>query len=194
MEDYLSNTKRLIETNIIRDGMSGNVSIKYDKDKGLSFEANLPDEDSILSLLHLMRRFILNDEGSSYNKVTGIIGRRFDNPSIRSMIKTQRNLYEGKEFQAQIKIKSNGTLINSEEILFDWLNAFEYHSDQTKRKELEKLHELMPFDVSRVAFLTLLTEKVKAIVNIANFIALLMGEVEMFETSAKLRVPDEFDE
>ena len=185
-KDYLSNTKKLCETKIVRSGMSGNLNFKYDKDKGTSFEVNLPEEDSILSLLHRMRQFILNDEYSSYNKVTGIIARRFNHKSINSIIKKQRNLYDGKEFQGLIKIESNGRLINSEKVLFDWLNAFEYHTDQTKKQEIEELHKLMPLEASRAIFLMLITEKVKAIINIADFIALLVGEIEVIELKAKV--------
>ena len=141
LTDYLSNTRRLNEAKVVQSGMPGNLQLHYDKKNGtkLSLQATLPDEENILSFLHRMRRFILNDECSSYNRVTGIIARRFNDSSIRSMIKTQRKIYDGKDFQQLIQIESNGVLLNSEKMLFDWLNAFEYHSDQTKKEEIKLL-------------------------------------------------------
>ena len=183
-EDYLLNTERLLQSAIIREGMPGNLKINYSKATGLTCEINLPDEDNILAFLHRMRRFILNDERSSYNRVTGIIGRRFQSDGVRAFLKTQRKIYDGKAFQGMIEIHSNGTMINCEKTLADWLNAFEYHNDETKRAEIEKLHQIMPLEASRAVFLMLLTEKVKAIVAVADFIALLVGKVASIETKA----------
>lgn len=182
LEGYLENLKRLQESKLIIDGMPGGLKIHSDKENGLRCELSLPDEDSILAFLHRMRRFILSEENSSYDKVTGIIARRFDNSRIRSMIKNQRKIYDGRHFQSGIQIQSNGVTINSEKMLFDWLNAFEYHDDTTKREEIEKLHQLMPLDASRAIFLMLLTEKVKAIYTIADFVSLILGKVETIET------------
>jgi hypothetical protein len=184
LEDYLLNTAKLLKVKMIADGMSGHVSFNFDKNNGLSFETHLPKEENVLAFLHQMRKFILQNEYSSYNKVTGLISRRFNNTAIREIIKKQRKVYDGTEFQESVVIKSNNTIINSEKTLFDWLNAFEYHSEQPKKKQLEKLHELLPLEVSRVAFLTLLSEKVRAIIHIAKFVALLIGKAELFETYA----------
>lgn len=182
LEDFLTNIHRLLESKLIQEGAFGNLRLKFNKDTGFTFEVNLPEEDHILALLHRLRRFILNDERSSYNRVTGIIGRRFEDVAIRSMLKAQRGVYDGKEFQTGIQIESNGVLINSDKMLFDWLNAFEFHNDETKRKEIELLHRMMPLDASRAVFLMLLAEKVKAILNIGNFVALLLGKIETLET------------
>lgn len=184
LEGYLENLNRLQESKLVMDGMPGGLIIHSDDEKGLRCEVSLPDEDAILAFLHRMRRFILNDENSSYNKVTGIIAKRFESNRIRSMIKKQRKIYDGRQFQSGIKIKSNGVTINSDKMLFDWLNAFEYHDDTTKRAEIEKLHQLMPLDVSRAVFLMLLAEKVKAIYAIADFVALILGKVETIRTKA----------
>lgn len=122
---------------------------------------------------------------SPRNLVTGIIARRFTDPSIRGMVRAQRALYDGRDFQSQIRIESNNTVINCEETLMKWLNAFEFHTDETKRAEIEKLHQLMPLEASRAIFIMLLIEKVKAIMNIANFIELLLGRADSIETTSR---------
>ncbi len=185
LEGFVANAQRLLEARILKDGLSGNLTINYDREKGMSVKVTLPEEDLILAFLHRLRRFILNDEPSSYNKVTGIIARRFDDPSIRGMVRAQRALYEGRDFQSQIRIESNNTVINCEDTLMKWLNAFEFHTDATKRAEIEKLHQLMPLEASRAIFVMLLIEKVKAIVGISNFIELLLGRVESIETTSR---------
>lgn len=184
LEGYLANMERLSKSKIVSEGIPGTLTIKADIAGNFTHSVSLPDEDQILAFLHRMRRFILNDESSSYNTITGIIGRRFNNEKIRSMIKTQRKIYDGREFQSVIQIQSNGQMINSEKMLFDWLNSFEYHDDSTKRKEIEKLHKLMPLEASRAVFLMLLMDKVKAIFSIGDFVALILGKVETIETRA----------
>lgn len=69
-------------------------------------------------------------------------------------------------------------------MLFEWLNSFEYHDDQTKKEQIEKLSQLLPFKANRAIFLMLLAEKIKAIISIANFIGLLLGKVKIFEINA----------
>lgn len=185
LEGFAANTKRLLEARMIADGLTANLTINYDREKGMNVKVTLPDEDLILAFLHRLRRFILNDEPCSYNKVTGIIARRFDHPTIRGMVRAQRALYDGRDFQSQIRIESNQTVINCEDTLMKWLNAFEYHTDETKRAEIEKLHALMPLEASRAVFIMLLIEKVKAIINISNFIELLLGRVDSIKTTSR---------
>ena len=183
-EDYIANTERLLESTIVRDGMLGNLKFNYDQAEGFSYEVNLPSEDSIVALLHRLRLIILQDERSSYNTITGILRRRFDNTRIRSMIKSQRKIYDGRNLQNTVQVLSNGVIINSEKTLFDWLNAFEYHNDKAKIEEIKNLHQLMPLDTSRAIFLMLLTEKVKSIVEIAKFLGLLLGNIDTLEARA----------
>lgn len=185
LEGFVNNAHRLMEARVIKEGLSGSLTINYDRAHGLSVRVRLPDEDLILAFLHRLRRFILNDEPSSYNKVTGIIARRFDDPFIRGIVRAQRALYEGRDFQSQVRIESNATLINCDDMLMKWLNAFEFHTDATKQAEIEKLHQLMPLEASRAIFIMILIEKVKAIANIANFIELLMGRVQSIETTSR---------
>lgn len=181
LEDYLANVERLLESRIVRDGTGGTLRFKFNQESGPSFDVSLPEEDHILALLHRLRRFILHDERSSYNRVTGIVGKRFNDPAIRSMIKAYRAIYDGRQFQSTILIEVQGTVLNSEKMLMDWLNAFEFHNDETKRREIELLHGMMPFAASRAIFLMLLVEKVKAIVNVGRFIGLLLGRIETME-------------
>jgi len=184
LEGFLENLQRLEESRLVKEGIPGGLKLHIDRDKGFVYEVELPDEDLILAFLHRLRRFILNEENSSYNRVTGIIAKRLSNDRIRSLIKNQRKVYDGRQFQSGILIQSNGVTVNSEKMLFDWLNSFEYHDDTTKREEIEKLHQLMPLEVSRAVFLMLLTEKVKAIYVIADFVALILGKIETLETKA----------
>ena len=182
LETFYEQAERLTASSVLEAGMPANLKISYENGKPLEFTESLPADEPIRALLHSLRPFILNDEYASYNRAAGLLGKKFENPAIRSMLKKQRQLYDGRDFQSQIEIVADGAMINSEKLLFDWLNSFEYHNDQTKKRELEKLHELMPLKASRAIFFMLLTDKVSAILNVADFIGLLFGKVTTFES------------
>ncbi len=135
LERFYDQTEELSRLSIVKNGIPCNLNINYDKEKGMAFNVTLPPEENILALLHKLRRFILNDEYASYNRVTGILGRKVNNPNIRATIKRQRKIYEGQEFRSQVRITSDGIVINSEEVLFTWLNSFEYHNDRLRRQK-----------------------------------------------------------
>lgn len=183
-EEYLANADKLNELSIVKEGVLGKINVELIQGEEPLFKTQLPEEEKILSLLHRLRMFILNDEKASYNKITGLILRKFNNSLVKSIIKKHRKIYDGRCFQGAIQVKSNGKIINSEEVLFLWLNSFEYHSDQTKRKEIEKLHQLLPFEVSKALFLMLLTEKIKAIFGIAEIVALLLDKKKSINSMA----------
>jgi hypothetical protein len=181
---FYEQAEALTDLSVLKMGMPGNLKISYEKDQGLTFAGSVPPSESVAALLHKLRPFILNDEHISYNRVTGLLKRRFSDTGIRSMLDKQRRIYDGREFQSQINIAANDIAVNSEQALFNWLNSFEYHNDQTKKQEISKLHELMPNDALRAIFFVQLTDKVSAILNVASFVGLLLGKVPQFETHA----------
>jgi hypothetical protein len=72
-------------------------------------------------------------------------------------------------------VTSNGTIINSEQTLFDWLNAYEYHRDQAKRARIESLHRIIPLEHSMPILLSLVADKVQAIFQLAALILVILG-------------------
>jgi len=99
----------------------------------------------------------------------------------------QREIYNGKRTQSAFQIKSNDTVLNSEKVLNDWLNSYEYHRDKEKRKFIESLHEMFPLEASKVIFLGLLSDKTQAIINVAKFIRVVVGKQESVEGKIRLK-------
>jgi hypothetical protein len=78
-------------------------------------------------------------------------------------------------------------ILNSEKVLNDWLNSFEYHRDKEKRKFIESINEMFPLDASKVIFLGLLSDKVQAIRNIAIFTRVVVGKQKSVEGRIRLQ-------
>lgn len=177
LQAYYKHAEDLTSLSALRNGMPGSLTIRSGKSKGLNFNSSLPPEESIYALLHKLRRFILNDEYGSCNEVTGILNKRFADPEIRSLIKAQRQIYEGREFQRQVKVMANVIVVNSEQVLQDWLNGTgEFHNAQTKKQKMQKLNEMIPLGASRTLFYMQLSDKVSAILTIADWVGSLLEE------------------
>jgi len=98
--------------------------------------------------------------------VSKLLSYRWNHPVLRDIIRRSRDLFSGKSFQSQIQIRENDVLINAEATLTKWLNAFEYHRDIEKRKELEVLHKLTPLDSSKALFIDMMLDKAQAVLRL----------------------------
>lgn len=150
------------------------IRIKFDAVAGVSFSGALPNSDVVSVLLHRMRPFVLIKEPTSFLRIRNILAKRIVVPQMRKILDHQRDLFTGKDFQNQIRIVTRTPLLedvlNSEDSFRAWLNAFEYHRDPAKRADIEQLCGVVGFDTARAIFVSMLFDKVKAVMNIAVII------------------------
>jgi hypothetical protein len=163
-------------------GIPTSFEIGYKAGEGCHFKTTLPDWDQVAVLLHRLRPLILTSEHASFDRVSGLLGRVLVHPAVRQLLKDNRYIYCGKRFQSKILIMSDNTLLNSEHILMDYLNAFEYHRDQDKAEKLAKLHHILPLESSLPTFLILLSEKVAACFDLADVVNMLLGNTSGLTT------------
>lgn len=157
--------------------LSVNYTIRWDKDQGLSYQCKLPPESAIAAFLHRMRPFVLQNEDTSFYRICNILKRRMPHDNLRAVIERQHAEFSGRHFQTMITIDSNGVVLNADDTVTKWLNAFEYHRDADKRAELEALHKLLPLESSRALFLSMILDKAGAVCQIARIIhAIKKGE------------------
>jgi hypothetical protein len=178
LEAFLQYSGELTKVRFLHSAERGCLRISGEHDR-LIIEAVLPpDWDEVIVFLHKLRPFILEDEGTSFDKVSGLLGRKLDHAYFRSLLKQCRRLYTGKIDQSLIQIWSNEELINSEKVLLIWLYAHEYHRDTEKREFIDGLHQMLPLDASKVMFLGLLLDKADAIFGLADLVRVVLGKVD----------------
>jgi hypothetical protein len=179
---YSRYVDELIAVKLVQDGVPCSVKLDYKEGEGTTVTSELPPDEDVVVLLHRLRPLILNNEHASFNRVTGILGKRIGEPLVRGAVKSQREIYDGRAMQRQIVVRSMAKdveiIINSEKALFVWLNAYEYHRDQNKKREIDRYHQLMPLDHSKAFFLMLLSDKIRAIAAIARFVNIILGKGE----------------
>lgn len=154
----------------VQEGLNVKYSIHWNEQTGLHHKCLLPPDDVIAALLHRLRPFVLQDEPTYFFRVCKIITKRLNHHKFRAAIKHIQDLFSGKDFQSLIVIRSNEVVLNSDAALMKWLNAFEYHRDTKKREELESLHWLLPLESSRALFVSMMIDKAKAALKVAEII------------------------
>lgn len=182
LEAFRTYVNDLLSVKLVQDGVACAVNIDYKEGLGATITSQLPPSEQIMVMLHRLRPLILNDEHASFNRVCGIIGSRINDPIFRRVLKRQRKIYDGRSMQDQIVVtataENSNLVINSEKALFSWLNAYEYHRDQGKRKEIDRFHQLLALDHSKAFFLMLITNKIRAIEALARLVDLILGKAD----------------
>lgn len=175
--EFVAEAERLFATQAIRNGFSVNNNVRWDRDSGLTTTVRLPADDDVAAVLHRLRPFILEQERSNFLSICNLLASRLDHPGLRATIAWHRELFAGKQFQSMVTIKSDHLLLNSMETLKLWLNAFEYHRDPDKQKELESAHAIFPIESTKAIVLSMVIDMIKAIGAIAAWIdAMRRGE------------------
>jgi hypothetical protein len=173
----------LKEISIMKYGAPGQLKLHWQEGIGLTVKTTLPSDEQLAALLHRLRPFVLQGEYTNFRYVANTIGRRAQTELIHLFLRMQKDLYQSKRSQEMIKVSSNGVMINSEEILFQWLNGYEYHHDADKRLAMEELHHLLPLEASKALFVTMLYDKADAIRNLHSLVRLILRKQETWTWS-----------
>jgi len=177
LQAYLREAKELQATRFVQQSSGVNLNFKWDKDVGITWSVVMPPVDEVLAFMHRMRPLILQQEHTCFLKARKMIERKLKgagNPLLAFIL----DLFQGESMQKQVIMKSNDQIINSEKMLFTWLNAHEYHRDRDKQEFLETLHKILPLEWSRGVFVSLLIDKAKAIFMLAALVELILGDRE----------------
>ncbi len=162
-----------------------------DNQNNLAFKVELPDWNEVSVFLHKIRPFILQNERTYFHKVRNLLGFKLTDSYFRDYFNLQKELFNGKKSQEGWQIESNGEILNSEKILYEWLNAHEYHRDKDKQELIKFLHQIVPLEASKVLFLGLLSNKTKAILNLASFIYVLLGKQKSLTLQSEIKTKSE---
>lgn len=176
LEQYLQHCGDLMQFKPLREGMPCNFSLDFSDQDGLKASANLPSKDDLSILLHRLRPFILQNEPSSFHRVSSIIGKRVPDDHIRNLLTEQRECYDGRQTQKMMRVVSNEMIVNSENVLQNWLNSYEYHRDPDKRATIDRLFASMPGDLLTGILVSMLVDKTRAVGNVSLLVAFLLGK------------------
>ena len=174
LERFLEFANDLLKTKLVKDGIPSKLQLSFSNDSSMKFFSELPNWNDVIIFLHKLRPFELQNEQTWFPKISNYLKKIIPNEYIRKGIDEQRDKYNGKSLSKLYKITVNDIVINSQEIFSKWLNAFEYHHEEEKRKFIKRLQQVFPEDAQKSIFINLLSEKARAIYNIAALINIII--------------------
>ena len=185
LEAFIKYADEVWDSDFMKSEERGQFTIQWDEKSGTKVTTVLPEWNQVIVFLHKFRPILLNNEKTNFYKIHNLLAKKLDHPNFRNSLGVQHERYSGKTAQAEVQIRSNKVLLNSEKVLFDWLNSHEYHREEDKQEFIESLHQMIPLDVSKVISLRLLIDKALASINLADLIRVILGKQQEIEVTMK---------
>jgi hypothetical protein len=168
LEDFLSCAREIESCKIVQITMPFNFKWFWDnQSKKITSELKIPDWELMQAYLHRLRPIVLQKEKTYFLKICKILKRGFESPILRKMIDEEIMLYKGAKIESIQKIKINERNLISEEMFKEYINAFEYHRDDSFREKLNKIDEVIN---TKFIFYWLSQEKGGSILRVAEFV------------------------
>jgi hypothetical protein len=179
-------SRDLLESKWVRSGMHVRSTLTIRAGEGIKMEAEQPPWESVIEFLHRFRPFGLQEEPTSFGKIKNLVCKLVPHEQVRAFAQAQQESFSGRAMQRLVRVESNGVVLNGETTLNNWLNAYEYHRDQTKKKLLDDLHKILPLETSIPLFLNLLVDRAEAVLNLAELVGLILGNEQKIEVKTGL--------
>jgi hypothetical protein len=151
-------------------GIEARLHVSFRMGEPLEISVTEPSPDHRAVLLHRLRPFLLEREPFSFHRTRGIVARGSEGDFMRERLAQIKQLFTGAHLRSQVVVEVNDLVVNSEATLDRWLNAFEYHRDEAEALALIRQHDPIPLDASRPIFISLLVDKMKAILHLGHII------------------------
>ena len=182
---FMRNFERFEDAKLIQGGMPELKKMGWDakQGQGLTFEFTDFDYKDVYELLHLARPFFLAKEPASFERTCGILGKRGKGTVLMDTLKFIRMIYEKGEYQSLFQVSLGGTPLFHESTVKAWLNGLEYHQDQDKREQIEKLEAALSQETARGIFVSQLSGRVHAIFDLADIIGLIIRRIDAEENA-----------
>lgn len=131
----------------------------------IEVKSELLDNNNISILLHKMRPFILQKESTFLPKVCKILSREIKDEHSRKFIKQAIKVY----------ITEQNKTINSDEVFKLWINSSEYHYDEEKIFEIDRLLEFIPQNLFIYLMHEVIIRKTNSIIKILEIVDAILN-------------------
>jgi len=176
--NYSKYTDKLNATRFVSEEMGSTLKIKYDVRNGTKFSWQYPSDDNFAAFIHRLRPFVLNREDTYFPKISNLYRKKLNHSVMDELFKTLKEHFDGTNSQKFFRLKSNEIIVNSDNTLYNWLNAYEFHHEEDKRELLRSMNKIFPEEASRAIFVMLLIDKSKAIQVLNGIIRPIIGKVK----------------
>lgn len=179
LSEYVQFVDRVFDTALLRRGMPAITNMSWDASDGVMKWTCPPYKNSELhELLHVLRPLILVKETTSFERICGLLGRKFNNTTFRGYLKTQRTIFEDGELKLYMQVSLNNQPLFEDSTLKLWLNGEQYHTDKEKAAIWKDIEHGLTEENARALVINQLNSKVKALANLQHIAKLVLERVD----------------
>lgn len=162
--DFVQHVETVLQSRILQEGFRINFNLNFSAERRqFTFSGTLPPDDDVGILLHRMRPFVLQKESTYLPKICKLLARYIENAPFRTAMGQIVAEFSSKTFQQEMKINCNGRVLNSDEMLNNWLNAYEYHHFTDAKSAFDGFRTFLPEGWQRALFLSMMLDKTRAV-------------------------------
>jgi len=167
---FYTEVERLRSTRYVQNGRGGHISFGLEQGSP-TIKLQEIDQDEVGAMLLKLRPFILKNEKLYFHKVKNILYRELNHTAFSKLFSELNCNFKLENMNSKLTLRSNETQILTVDFVMDWLNSFEYHRDQNKKKYVtETLDFLGQIQNGQSVILFALTEMIKAILYLGSII------------------------
>lgn len=176
MVDFKKEADDLRSTQFVQNRMGGKISVRFEMGKFTLEKSEPIDLEKILAMLMRLRPFVLNDEKTYFHKVKNIMKRWLEHQVFRDHLDALGDGFTLRTMQQKFNISSSeGYRLISHDVVMDWLNAFHYHRNASKRETLEDvMGEFLEDQGGAPLVLFSLADMIQSILGLSDLIETLM--------------------
>jgi hypothetical protein len=175
---------RVRETKLLQRGMPAITNIECKAGEEMKWTCPPYADAELHELLHVLRPLILSREVTSFERITGMLGKKFDSEKSRRHLKLQRTIFEDGELKLYMQISLNDHPLLDDATLKLWLNGEQYHTDDEKAATWREIEKALTVENTRALVITQLQAKVKALFNVQYIVSLILGKADAQPTIA----------
>lgn len=166
LRQFVAQVKRIRDSSLLQRGMPSISNIKFESKTGITLKCEEYTNAELYELLHVLRPVLLDDEASSFHRVTSLIGQRTKDETLQGYLKIQRKVFTHGELSLMLQISIDDQPIFHDSTIKLWLNGTQYHTDGEKAKSWAKLENTLTEEGARALVMAQLHSKVTAVFNI----------------------------
>lgn len=175
---YAGFVDRVRETKLLQRGMPSITNMSWKPEEGMKWSCPPYENAELHELLHVLRPLILSKEATSFERIAGLLGKKFDSEKFRRYIKLQRSIFKDGELKLYMQISLDDQPLLDDATLSLWLNGEQYHTDDEKAASWNEIEKALTTENARALVITQLQAKVKALFNVQYIATLILGKVD----------------
>ena len=185
LRTYIGHMDRVQATGLIARGMPFITNMEWTSGSMMKITCPPFTDSELYELLHVLRPVILESEAGSYQKISALLGRRFQNKTFAEHQKYFRHMFEDGELSMYMQFSIGKQKILDDFLLRIWLNGTQYHTDKEKANAWHMLEASLTPDNARAIVISQLHSRVKALFALLHDVKLITKDALNNSFSAK---------